>query len=125
MDTRSGEIVPKELVDQLPEEERRFFIPMELPPTLAQRRGGRVGRNDPCPCGSGKLFKNCHWVGDGGNGRPDEEFAALADIKKKAKPLAKALRDLVHALKGDGPREIEDAYRAVCRLVGADQEESP
>ena len=20
----------------------------------------RVGRNDPCPCGSGKKFKNCH-----------------------------------------------------------------
>jgi len=22
--------------------------------------GGRVGRNDPCPCGSGKKFKRCH-----------------------------------------------------------------
>jgi preprotein translocase subunit SecA len=22
--------------------------------------GGRVGRNDPCPCGSGKKFKLCH-----------------------------------------------------------------
>jgi preprotein translocase subunit SecA len=22
--------------------------------------GPRVGRNDPCPCGSGKKFKNCH-----------------------------------------------------------------
>jgi preprotein translocase subunit SecA len=21
--------------------------------------GGKVGRNDPCPCGSGKKFKNC------------------------------------------------------------------
>jgi preprotein translocase subunit SecA len=20
----------------------------------------RVGRNDPCPCGSGKKFKHCH-----------------------------------------------------------------
>jgi len=24
------------------------------------RRGGKVGRNDPCPCGSGKKFKHCH-----------------------------------------------------------------
>ncbi|WP_231759788.1 preprotein translocase subunit SecA [Microbulbifer elongatus] len=24
------------------------------------RRGPRVGRNDPCPCGSGKKFKQCH-----------------------------------------------------------------
>jgi preprotein translocase subunit SecA len=22
--------------------------------------GGRVGRNDPCPCGSGKKYKQCH-----------------------------------------------------------------
>jgi len=28
----------------------------------AQAAGGapRVGRNDPCPCGSGKKFKHCH-----------------------------------------------------------------
>ena len=24
------------------------------------RRGAKVGRNDPCPCGSGKKFKHCH-----------------------------------------------------------------
>lgn len=23
-------------------------------------RFGRVGRNEPCPCGSGKKFKHCH-----------------------------------------------------------------
>jgi len=29
----------------------------------AQRRTGeKVGRNDPCPCGSGKKFKKCHGV---------------------------------------------------------------
>ncbi len=22
----------------------------------------RVGRNDPCPCGSGKKFKSCHYA---------------------------------------------------------------
>jgi preprotein translocase subunit SecA len=22
--------------------------------------GAKVGRNDPCPCGSGKKYKNCH-----------------------------------------------------------------
>ncbi|MHC5063990.1 MAG: SEC-C metal-binding domain-containing protein [Planctomycetota bacterium] len=26
-----------------------------------QHRVGRVGRNDPCPCGSGKKFKKCCW----------------------------------------------------------------
>jgi len=30
---------------------------------VAQRRGGdKVGRNDPCPCGSGKKYKKCHGV---------------------------------------------------------------
>ena len=28
---------------------------------LAQQGGERkVGRNDPCPCGSGKKYKQCH-----------------------------------------------------------------
>ncbi len=25
-----------------------------------RNRGERIGRNDPCPCGSGKKYKNCH-----------------------------------------------------------------
>ncbi len=24
------------------------------------KRGRKVGRNDPCPCGSGKKYKHCH-----------------------------------------------------------------
>jgi preprotein translocase subunit SecA len=25
-----------------------------------RREGRKVGRNDPCPCGSGKKYKKCH-----------------------------------------------------------------
>jgi len=25
-----------------------------------QRQGEKIGRNDPCPCGSGKKYKQCH-----------------------------------------------------------------
>jgi preprotein translocase subunit SecA len=32
--------------------------PKKLEPI--RNRGQRVGRNDPCPCGSGKKYKNCH-----------------------------------------------------------------
>ncbi len=33
----------------------------EAPPVLQPVRvGPKVGRNDPCPCGSGKKYKNCH-----------------------------------------------------------------
>jgi preprotein translocase subunit SecA len=31
-------------------------------PQQAKRDTGKVGRNDPCPCGSGKKFKKCHGV---------------------------------------------------------------
>ncbi len=41
----------------------------EEPPTAAEDRDpddpktwGRIGRNEPCPCGSGKKFKHCHGV---------------------------------------------------------------
>ena len=27
-----------------------------------KRDSAKVGRNDPCPCGSGKKFKKCHGV---------------------------------------------------------------
>jgi preprotein translocase subunit SecA len=29
-------------------------------PTTVRRKQPKVGRNDPCPCGSGKKFKKCH-----------------------------------------------------------------
>jgi len=32
--------------------------PQAAPPFV--RAGGKVGRNDPCPCGSGKKYKQCH-----------------------------------------------------------------
>jgi preprotein translocase subunit SecA len=35
--------------------------PVEQPMTgPAKRADDKVGRNDPCPCGSGKKFKRCH-----------------------------------------------------------------
>jgi preprotein translocase subunit SecA len=31
--------------------------------TAQRRTGEKVGRNDPCPCGSGKKYKKCHGAG--------------------------------------------------------------
>jgi preprotein translocase subunit SecA len=31
-----------------------------LPQVTIRREAPKVGRNDPCPCGSGKKYKNCH-----------------------------------------------------------------
>jgi preprotein translocase subunit SecA len=33
---------------------------IQLPKVTIRREMPKVGRNDPCPCGSGKKFKNCH-----------------------------------------------------------------
>ncbi|MBM4381267.1 MAG: SEC-C domain-containing protein, partial [Deltaproteobacteria bacterium] len=35
------------------------------PQAPSTREGPRVGRNDPCPCGSGKKYKKCHGTGEG------------------------------------------------------------
>ena len=32
----------------------------ETSPVTVRRTAPKVGRNDPCPCGSGKKYKNCH-----------------------------------------------------------------
>ena len=32
-------------------------------PKTVQRKVAKVGRNDPCPCGSGKKYKKCHGAG--------------------------------------------------------------
>jgi preprotein translocase subunit SecA len=33
---------------------------IQLPKITVRRETPKVGRNEPCPCGSGKKFKNCH-----------------------------------------------------------------
>ena len=36
-----------------------YYLDGEIRPTRAKATGGKVGRNGPCPCGSGKKFKRC------------------------------------------------------------------
>jgi len=64
MDCRTGIIYSDEEIEATKKLFRNHtFKQMEMPPTEAQmkRRPPRVGRNDPCPCGSGKKFKKCCW----------------------------------------------------------------
>ena len=42
------------------EEIARAAAPKAKPAQPFVRNMGKVGRNDPCPCGSGKKFKQCH-----------------------------------------------------------------
>ena len=68
MNIDTGNIISPLLADLLEERARTDpdaareasrYRRMELTPTAKQVRSGRVGRNDPCPCGSGKKFKKC------------------------------------------------------------------
>jgi hypothetical protein len=47
---------PNELLDGRP------IIPQKV--ETVRRSEPKVGRNDPCPCGSGKKYKKCHGAGE-------------------------------------------------------------
>lgn len=59
-----GEDIARKRQDQKIREERKdlFSTGGEEPQKSApvRRNQPKVGRNDPCPCGSGKKYKNCH-----------------------------------------------------------------
>jgi uncharacterized protein YecA (UPF0149 family) len=69
VDTRDGKIYSKqeladkfkELTDEEVEDEMKHFKEMVVSPTEIQtkRNPPKVGRNEPCPCGSGLKFKKC------------------------------------------------------------------
>jgi preprotein translocase subunit SecA len=54
--------------------------PKEAPAPAVRRQAGKVGRNDPCPCGSGKKYKRCHG---------DEAAAARAGRPAAARPAGR------------------------------------
>src|ERR1043165_3334132 len=62
--------------------------------SLSRACGGsmpKVGRNDPCPCGSGKKYKHCHL--------PIEE-AAVAEQRRLRQAVDTLLPQIVEAAKG-------------------------
>ena len=61
MDAAEEERLLAELRLSLPDEviaNRHYWFARAIPETV-RRSTPKVGRNDPCPCGSGKKFKNC------------------------------------------------------------------
>jgi preprotein translocase subunit SecA len=50
---------------QAPQQGARAPQQPQVPPQRPARAAPKVGRNQPCPCGSGKKFKNCHGVLEG------------------------------------------------------------
>lgn len=50
----------RQLVEQQKEEKLERERLANQPRQPYRREEPRVGRNDPCPCGSGKKYKKCH-----------------------------------------------------------------
>lgn len=59
MDTRNGQIYAADELGNLHPADRAYMREMAHYPTPIQRATGKVGRNEPCPCGSRKKFKHC------------------------------------------------------------------
>lgn len=47
------------LTMDMPSEEFRFSLLKEIANAVSEAKPKKVGRNDPCPCGSGKKYKKC------------------------------------------------------------------
>ena len=72
----------------------------------------KIGRNDPCPCGSGKKYKKCCMASD----------EAAARAARPAQPAAVAARGpslASHAREHDERDELTEASNAVVDLVQA------
>lgn len=97
MDTRDGRIMPMDQVAAMPALDRPFIREMVLEPTPGQRLMGRVGRDDPCPCGSGRKFKLCCLVKPGASPSPPP-----------ARPVASGMTMVTI-----GPEEVLASVRAM------------
>ena len=72
---------------------------------------GKVGRNDPCPCGSGRKYKKCCQAGF------DEKDFHYRRWRRVEADLIPEL--LAYGLETLGPEAIEDAWREFHDLYGS------
>lgn len=49
----------REFLPEAVHEVYQFWLAKRMPAKPVRRESPKVGRNDPCPCGSGKKFKHC------------------------------------------------------------------
>jgi preprotein translocase subunit SecA len=58
--SQQKEIIEERLREDNPEPPQRKAPPSRKTTPQIAKRNVKVGRNDPCPCGSGKKYKQCH-----------------------------------------------------------------
>jgi tetratricopeptide (TPR) repeat protein len=94
----------------------------------ARARLGAAGRNDPCPCGSGKKYKKCHLVADQAAAAPPpaapdakELLAGAWRLFEQRRPTA-AEREFRAALAADPKLEDARVGIGLARLSAGDTE---
>ena len=53
----------------------------------------KVGRNDPCPCGSGRKYKHCCQAKDASAGSPAATSSPSLDLRQKLRALSFAAKE--------------------------------
>ncbi len=53
------DVVHKEIAEFRKHEEKWYYYNSSFPSSTMRREEAKIGRNDPCPCGSGKKYKKC------------------------------------------------------------------
>ncbi len=51
---------PRQFIEKREDSSSTSPQPSSVSPTAKTPDGAKIGRNDPCFCGSGKKYKNCH-----------------------------------------------------------------
>ena len=59
MDSRTGNIIPYDMLKDLSVEEQKNFIEVKRDLSAKERFNAQIGLYTPCGCGSGKKFKFC------------------------------------------------------------------
>jgi len=76
---------------------------------LKDRQAPKVGRNDPCPCGSGKKHKKCH--GSVAEMEARDRAFALAAAQRVVPSTYQPL-----AAHGYGPHQMEEMQRYIQQM---------
>jgi hypothetical protein len=79
---------------------------------LKDRKAPKVGRNEPCPCGSGKKHKKCH--GSVAKREARDRAFALAAARRVMPSTYQPL-----AAHGYGPHQMEEAQRYIQQMRSA------
>ena len=87
------------------------------PPTTRRRAVDRIGRNEPCPCGSGKKYKRCCWTKDQERLQDSSDVAGVTRAELRQNLEEYLTRDRVLSLRAHELARL-DARRIDPELYG-------